>query len=140
MRTAATPSGFWQGLASLPAGRALPCVWQSRFGADFATVRPFLRPTTASAERFPCRDCDCDHEVRADFEWELASVCTCGECEPRPLARTDVVIHELDRLAFGEVIRRALDFAPTQSSPTTTNDHALEIGTHDEGHGVTMAV
>lgn len=127
-------SGFWHSLASLPGGRALPVVWQSRFGADFATVQPFLRPTPDCAERFPCAGCECDHEVREDFEWELVGVCTCGDCEPIKLERRDLLIHELDWLALGEAIRRALGFASADPRQPTATGHAVEIGLHAPLH------
>lgn len=127
-------SGFWHSLASLPGGRALPVVWQSRFGADFATLQPFLRPTPDCAEHFPCAGCNCDHEVREDFEWERVGVCTCGDCEPIKLERRDLVIHELDWLALGEVIRRALGFASVGPRQQTATRHAVEIGLHAPLH------
>lgn len=105
-------------------------VWQSLFGSDFAKVQPFLRPTPDCAERFPCPDCDCDHEVREDFEWELAGVCSCGECEPTKLERTDTIIHALDRPAFGTAVCRALGFAPIEARPHNGNSQAVEIGLH----------
>ena len=128
------PSSFWHGLASLPGGRALPVVWQSRFGPDFATVQPFLQPTPDCAERFPCAGCDCDHEVREDFEWERVGVCTCGACEPIKLERRDLVIHELDWLALGAVIRRALGFPSTDPPQQAVTGHAVELGLHAPLH------
>ncbi len=123
-------ASFWPCLARLPGGRALRTVWQSVFGKDFAAVQPFLRPTTDCAERVPCAECDCDHEVREDFAWELASVCNCGECEPRQLDRTATLVHALDQPALGEAVRQALGFAPTEARPLTADPSALEIGLH----------
>ena len=130
MHSPSTPSSFWPCLARLPGGRALRSVWQFVFGKDFATVQPFLRPTADCAECVPCAECDCDHEVREDFEWELASVCNCGECEPRQLDRTDTLVHALDQPALGEAVRKALGFAPTESRCAIGGPDALEIGMH----------
>ncbi len=132
------PVGFWHAFDSLSSGRALAIYWQSLFGKDFASIQPFLQPTTQHSLLYPCIAnpwCECDHEVSEDAEWEQVGVCTCGDCEPIPLKRQDTVIHALNRGPFGEALRQALGFAPAATSTLNPQPSTLlEIGQHAPLH------
>ena len=131
------PVGFWPSFDSLSSGKALMVVWQSLFGKDFASIQPFLQPTTQHSLLYPCTAdpwCECDHEVSEDAEWEQVGVCTCGDCEPIPLKRQDTIIHALNRRPFGEAVRQALGFQPSAATADTTTSRPMQIGLHAALH------
>ncbi len=132
------PVGFWRAFDSLSTGKALLIVWRSLFGSDFRYLQPFLQPTPEHSFTYPCTAvpwCECDHEVSEDMEWEQVGVCTCGDCEPIPLKRQDTIIHALNRRAFGEALRQALNFDPAAISTLSPQPSSpFEIGLHAPLH------
>jgi hypothetical protein len=112
--------GIWNTLELLADGHQSAAVlaeWRQLTGADFASLKSFLRPTQRLAENYPCLgdpDCGCRHEIDTT---ELFSLCQCGigGCEPVKLAPADLIIHELDAVRFGDMVARSLGFGGTEN-------------------------
>jgi len=131
-------NNFWHHFESVPGGKALLQVWQEVFGAEFRLVQPFLQATPERGGLYPCPrnpPCDCDHEVREDFEGEFVAVCTCGDggCAPIKLSPEGALIYELNRRALGNAICGALGLDMANRT-ITPNGGSLEIGSYAPLH------
>lgn len=135
---------IWQAFET-PAGLARAAAdWQSSLGTHFEAIKPFLRAKKGLAAVVPCPvrpPCDCDHGVVEHGRDDLVAVCRCEpkRCQTAPINRLDAVIYEVDRVALGAAIAKALD-AKIEKSPTIDPRRALRIGTFEAQSGYSLPV
>ena len=123
MKTRSNPEGFWTGLEAVPGLSAVYAEWRERFGDEYASVKPFLRPNGKRASSHPCMEypgCGWAHQVIEHGPDDIVAVCRCWRgCSTFRLTRSDIALYELDRTAFDRTISGAFNL-----------EHGLK------GHGV----
>ena len=107
-----SPKGFWQALEAVPGLSAVDAEWRMRCAAEYASAKSFLRPNGRRASSHPCTvrpGCACAHEVVVHDPDDMVAVCRCGRgCATFPLKRSDIVVYELHRSAFDQVVAGVL--------------------------------
>ena len=87
---------FWKALESVPGLSAVDAEWRMRCGAEYASVKSFLRPNGRRASSHPCTvrpGCGCAHEVVVHGQDDIVAVCRCGRgCMTYPLKASDIAL------------------------------------------------
>ena len=112
---------FWEGLELMSSGAGVMRGWEWAFGAAVDLVRPFLKPTGRRAMVIACpapMPCECQHAVRETEMFGLVAACCCEDwrCDTFRLELGDVLIHALDRHAFGAPVAGTLGFVGTDGT------------------------
>jgi hypothetical protein len=92
---------LWQALERIPGLCNVLASWEHHCGADYALIRPHLRPTDDFGARYPCphpHDADCPRAIVDYGNGVFAAVCRHPHklCEDVPLSAKDALVHRLD--------------------------------------------
>ena len=116
------PRHFWRALETVPGLSAVDAEWRMRCGAEYASVKSFLRPNGKRASSHPCTarpGCGCAHEVVEHGPDDIVAVCWCGRgCQTFPLKGSDIVVYELDRTAIDLALASAFNLREDPDSET----------------------
>lgn len=105
--------GFWAACEKLTGPAAVELQWRQLAGDEYDAAKVFLRPTQELAAYYPCTHsypCGCYHRVIVHSDDNIVAVCTCNPqmCEKTRIAKADIIVYELDRLALYKDVAKAL--------------------------------
>ena len=85
--------------------------WRKWTGDKLPLIQPYLRPTQELARALPCRSGYCSRAVIMGDEQKYA---VCGEdppeCDPVPVSREEILLHDLHRELLAMNVGKVLDF------------------------------
>ncbi len=108
---------LWTAMETIPDLCGVVVEWRRHLSDEYDAVRGLLRTERKLAESYPCPapvPCGCTHRVIHHGPDDIVGVCRCEprHCETHALARADVVLLKVDRLALGEAVATALGADP----------------------------
>jgi hypothetical protein len=133
--------GLWKTLEALAESNppaAVMAAWRHHTGAEFGTMKTFLRATSRLAQVYPCLSdtgCGDAHEVVPldDGRWVARSPEDMRYCPGIMLTETELVVHEVDMERFGGELCRVLGFeAATVVGASESAPKLWRVGTHRE--------
>ena len=143
MKTRSSSEGFWMGLEAVPGLSAVDAEWRERFGDEYASAKPFLRPNGKRASSHPCTEypgCGWAHQVIEHGPDDIVAACRCRRrCPTFPLNRSDIAVYELDRTAFDRAVADALNLEGVME-PGTGFHHTTRIGVYSPYSGFRFPV
>jgi len=103
---------MWRCLETISGLVAVPAVWRSWLGDDFAGFhRAFLRKMPGRAESYPCpHECGCSHGLVPSMDGRFVAVCACepSNCDDFAVTAAEVILLELDCVRLGRAVASAL--------------------------------
>ncbi|MCL5103669.1 MAG: hypothetical protein M1133_06085, partial [Armatimonadetes bacterium] len=94
--------------------------WRRLAGEEYEAGKAFLRPRQELADYFPCpreQPCGCLHDVVIHAEDDIVAVCACDppHCDTIRIAKSDIIVHELDTALLCAAVSGALSLQPAQA-------------------------
>lgn len=125
------PRQLWQAFESVPGLANVDAEWTMLTGPDAGVLRSFLRPNGGLAACIPCplpKGCGCAHEIIVHGDDDIVAVCRCeAQCPTISVTRSDIILYEVNRSAFGKAIATALQLV-VDEAPVDGLHHTQRIG------------
>lgn len=120
---------FWSAIESMPGPAAVTAEWRRLLGPEFDLGAPLLRPRKEPAASVPCpQQVGAMHRVVEHGPDDYVGVCS--ECCPtQTLAKADITVYTLDRVALMQAVARAFDW-PLQMEYGEELPYAERITVH----------
>jgi hypothetical protein len=112
---------FWPSLECVAAVSTVVAQWRMLLGVEFERTKRFFRPLKEFALTYPRPDMKYFYHVEIHATDQIIGVCD-ETGETIKLASEDLVLYELDRVAFSRAVARALGIPGT---PTPVDDLAF---------------
>ena len=123
---------FWQAIESIPGQEATLVEWRSHLGREFDIAKPLLRPNGSVAESIPSDGLGASAPILQIVRHADDDIVGVSEEGDRiPLAKEQILIHQLDRHALAEAICRALKLEAVATSTHASNQENL-VGTYEQ--------